>query len=158
VRGFECAATSLMAGVCVQPGMETEPNNTPAMAQQLGMLTGPLAVHAALEPAGDVDCFAFAIAQGTSLHLEANDGGGSCNADLRADLYRAGEMDPFDGDDDSGRATDVACPLVDPSDHEDVRNMPAGTYVFCVRASEPTDAPPMITTDHYSVQIAPVQP
>jgi hypothetical protein len=157
VHGYECAATSPMGGVCVQPSNEQEHNDAPASAQSLGMLTGPMAVHAAIDPAGDVDCFSVQLAAGTNLFVEANDGGGGCGADLRAELYRAGEAESFDGDDDSGRMSNFACPRVDPSDHEDLRAMTAGVYIVCVRASEPADSPPTVTLAHYSVQIAPVQ-
>jgi hypothetical protein len=32
---------------------------------------------------------------------------------------------------------------------------PAGTYVVCIRASEPADAPPMVTLARYSVHVVP---
>jgi hypothetical protein len=155
VHGYECAATSPARGLCVTASDETEPNNTPAAAGSPRPITGPMAIHAALMPAGDVDCFALAVTAGQSLYIEVSDGGGRCGADLRADLYRAGEADPFDGDDDSGRATDVACPRISPAENTGVRAMAAGTYVLCVRASEPSNAPPMVTLPRYSVQIAP---
>src|SRR5439155_256103 len=81
--------------------------------------------------------FALDVPAGADLYLEANDGAGSCPADLRADLYRAGEADPFDGDYDTGRATDVVCPLVSAVDNAGARAMPAGIYTVCIRVSEP---------------------
>ena len=153
VPGLECAAISLPRGICVTPTNETEPNGTPAMAGAPRPIVNTFAIHAAIEPAGDVDCYALDIPAGADLYLEANDGAGSCPADLRADIYRAGEMDPFDGDDDTGRATDVACPLVSAVENAGARAMPAGIYTVCIRASEPAGVP-MVTVGRYSLQVA----
>lgn len=157
VPGYECAANSPDQGVCVQPIEEREPNDQPATASPVHTLHRALVIHAAIEPAGDIDCFAFYVTDNSNLWIEANDGGGSCNADLRAELFRAGRTEPIEVDDDSGRATDVACPLMSPTDHAGVRSMSEGTYVLCVRGSEPPDAP-AIRTSRYSVQISLARP
>lgn len=154
VHGDECAAISLTRGICVVPSTETEPNGTPATAGTPHPIVNTFAIHAAIQPAGDIDCFALDIPAGADLYLEANDGDGSCPADLRADLYRMGEVDPFDGDDDTGRATDVACPLVSAIENAGARAMPPGIYTVCVRVSEPTGVPPAITVARYSLQVS----
>lgn len=156
VAGLECAATSATAGLCVTPSAETEPNDTPATATALGPVgTAGLAVHAAIGTAGDQDCFAFDVTQGQTLWLEASDGAGSCGADLEAALYRSGETMSFAADDDTGRASDVACPRIFPGDNPEVRSMAAGTYVLCVRMAGSMDGTAVTTLDRYSVQIAP---
>ncbi len=153
VSGNECASTSITAGVCVTASSEQEPNDTPAGANPI-TVTQPSAIHAAIMPAGDVDCFGFDAPGARDLYIEANDGAGSCGADLRLDLYRMGEMDPFDGDDDTGRASGVACPLVSGAENASVRALAAGHYMACIRASEPAGVPPSITLAQYSVHIA----
>jgi hypothetical protein len=155
VAGLECASTSVTTGVCVTPGMETEPNDTPATATPIGAVGNGIAVHAAIQPAGDTDCFSFQVAQGQTLWIEANDGGGSCGADLMAELFRSGETMSFAADDDTGRASDVACPRLFPMDNPEVRDMPAGTYILCVHVPNAAEVAPSVTLQQYSVQIAP---
>jgi hypothetical protein len=152
VPGFECVATSPTAGLCAQPGMEHEPNDTPATAEPARMVAMPTTIHASIQPAGDVDCFGIAVPANANLYIEANDGGGGCPADLRADLFRTGETLPFEGDDDSGRAD--LCPQIDPASNTGVRMMPAGAYVVCVKVTTPDGVTPTVTVPQYSLQMA----
>jgi hypothetical protein len=155
VRGYECAASAEEQGRCVRPDTEREPNNTPAQAGPPRPVDPPLALHAAIDPPGDVDCFALQVPEGASLWIEANDGAGSCPGDLRVELYRAGERDPLDADQNTGRVSDLgSCPRLFPGDNESVRAMPAGVYTVCVRAPEGDESAPTMRVPHYSLQVA----
>jgi hypothetical protein len=151
VSGYECAATSPTAGLCVQPSQETEPNDTTAMPMSI-TFGAPISIHASIMPAGDHDCFAFDAPGGRNLYVEVSDGAGSCPADLAMDLFRMGETDAFEGDDDSGRASSVACPRVDAMENPGVQALAAGRYFACVRAAEYSMTAPTMTVPQYSVQ------
>ncbi len=116
-----CSATCQLTGDFIP---ETEINDTQALANPLGTHAGFLG---AINPAGDLDYFSFAVPGPSSqVSIQTSDGIGGCPAgfDSVLRLYdAAGQL--LVSDDDGG--VDL-CSSISPAQYPEAMNLAAGTY------------------------------
>ena len=122
---------------------EAEPNNIRATADGPFGVNGPY-VSAAINPAGDVDVFAFTVTGVADLHIETFDGTTlACDAiDTFMDFIGADGFSILASNDDGGID---ACSLLDSSTSTVLRRVPPGTYFVRVRASSAAGTIPAYT-------------
>ena len=126
--GTACRPTTASAGTCTMGTPETEPNNTPMMAQ--APMTAS-AVYSGMASSMDTDCFRVTVPMGGGIYAESNlPATPSCpngGPDPVITVYNPAGME-IDGVDD-GRGL---CGTLTPAISADVRNLPAGTYTVCI--------------------------
>ncbi|MDO9018288.1 MAG: hypothetical protein Q8S73_23880 [Deltaproteobacteria bacterium] len=126
--GTACRPTSAIAGTCTMGTPETEPNNTPMMAQAAMTVS---AVYSGMASSTDTDCFRVTVPMGGGIYAESNlpatptcPSGGP---DPVITVYNPAGTEIDSVDDGRG-----LCGTLTPAGSADVRNLPAGTYTVCI--------------------------
>lgn len=134
--GGEETTQTLPIDVVAPPGIEDEPNDTPADATELdeqGRAT------ASLSASNDVDFFVIEVPEGGFVRAETSDGQGGCAVDQ--DMYLTDDTGAILATgvfgefvlDNQGQAIG-ACRRIDPRVLGGARNLPAGTYYIQVES------------------------
>lgn len=129
--GTACLPTSATAGTCsMTTTAETEPNNTPAMAQ--ATITASR-IYTGMANDEDTDCFHVTVPMGAGLFVESNLANAptcpSGGADPVISVYNPMNMEIESEDDTSGRGY---CSTINPATASTVRNLTAGVYTVCI--------------------------
>lgn len=131
--GTACLPTSATAGTCSMTATaETEPNNTPAMAQ------APITtwrMYSGTAMGTDVDCFGVTVPMGAGIFAESNlPATPTCpsgeTADPVVEVFNPAGTEIDSVDDTTGRGY---CGTLSPANSSDVRNLAAGNYTVCIR-------------------------
>jgi hypothetical protein len=88
------------------PTPESEPNNTPAAATPLNLVSGCQAAAGAISPAGDVDYYSFPAAPGSKVWAGVDTGPSTTGRDSILTLFAPDGTTVIETDDDDGVGND----------------------------------------------------
>lgn len=117
--GQVCRSSSILAGNCAAPTMETEPNDAPNAS--LTAITTPTAINGSLA-SFDIDCYALNVPAGQGIYASVTAPSGVCEViqditELQVSVYRLEGTTPrLMGQDTNSGA--LRCPRIDGHDNE----------------------------------------
>ena len=97
VTGWLAAVLARPASLVLTPTPESEPNNTPATAAPLNLVSGCQAASGAISPVGDVDYYSFTASAGSKVWAEVDTSGDSVLTLFGPDGTTVLETDDDDG-------------------------------------------------------------
>jgi len=104
--GWVAAATAKPATRVLTPTPESEPNNTPATATPLNLVSGCQAASGAISPVGDLDYYSFTASPGAKVWALVDTGPSTTSRDSVLTLFGPDGTTVLETDDDDGIGND----------------------------------------------------
>jgi len=106
VTGWLAAVLARPVSLVLMPTPESEPNNTPATATPLNLVSGCQAASGAISPIGDVDYYSFTASAGSKVWALVDTGASASSTDSVLTLFGPDGTTQLEQDDDDGTGTD----------------------------------------------------